>query len=167
MNISHLKISYVKSIPCCLVLSEILSIHVSVIILWIQIYIIYNVHRSDEGLTQETLAFKLFTVANLRYQPIWSFLNYLFILSPRRSTTVSLETYPLTLSPYIFFRQLTLLDSWRSQKSLRNCKDPMPFFGLLMVIKQFHLVHWETPSQKLLINFSKHFDPCTYNRNKR
>ena len=29
------------------------------------------VHRSDEGLTLETSAFKLFTVANLRFQLSW------------------------------------------------------------------------------------------------
>ena len=30
-----------------------------------------DINRSDEGLTLKTLAFKLFTVANLRYQLSW------------------------------------------------------------------------------------------------
>ena len=46
-------------------------------------------NRSDEGLTFETTAFELFTVANLRYQlsSLLIILNYPVI--------VSLETYPL------------------------------------------------------------------------
>ena len=43
--------------------------------------------RSDDGLTLETSAFKLFTVANLRYQ-----LTLLY--SHQCSTTNSFETYP-------------------------------------------------------------------------
>ena len=46
----------------------------------------------DEGLTLETSAFLLFTVANLRFH----FTKLPAILSHQRSTTVSLETYPFT-----------------------------------------------------------------------
>ena len=49
-------------------------------------------NRSEEGLTLETLAFKLLMVANLRLNT-----KLPNILSHRRSTTVSLETYPLLL----------------------------------------------------------------------
>ena len=52
--------------------------------------------KSDSGLTLEASAFKLFTMANLRYQLSSVItLNYPDILSHWRSTTVSLETYPL------------------------------------------------------------------------
>ena len=40
------------------------------IILWLILIIVHYInHRSDEGLTLETSAFLLFTVANLRFQP--------------------------------------------------------------------------------------------------
>ena len=50
--------------------------------------------RLNEGLTLETSAFKLFTVAIYVINSTDT-LNYTFILSHRRSTTVSLESYPL------------------------------------------------------------------------
>ena len=54
-------------------------------------------NRSDEGLTLETSAFKLFSVANLRYQLSW--LYYITLLySPTNAVTVSLETNPVYLT---------------------------------------------------------------------
>ena len=48
--------------------------------------------RSDEGLTLETPALKLFTVANLQIINSVDKPNYPVILSHRRNATVSLET---------------------------------------------------------------------------
>ena len=48
--------------------------------------------RSDEGLTPETSALKLFTVANLQIINSVDKPNYPVRLSHRRNTTVSLET---------------------------------------------------------------------------
>ena len=54
-------------------------------------------NRSNEGLTLETSAFKLFSVANLRYQLSW--LYYITLLySPTNAVTVSLETNPVYLT---------------------------------------------------------------------
>ena len=54
-------------------------------------------NRSDEGLTLETSAFKLFSVAvTLSTQLI--ILYYPVVLSHQRSTTVSLETKPVYLT---------------------------------------------------------------------
>ena len=47
------------------------------------------IQNNDEGLTLETSAFKLSTLANLVLS------TQLMMLSHRRSTTVSLETYRL------------------------------------------------------------------------
>ena len=55
-------------------------------------------NRSDEGLTLETSAFKLFTVANLHFNT-----KLPGMLSPRRSNTVSLETH--LLYSFVFFTQ--------------------------------------------------------------
>ena len=55
-------------------------------------------NRSDEGLTLETSAFKLFTVANLHFNT-----KLPVMLSPRRSNTVSLETH--LFYSFVFFTQ--------------------------------------------------------------
>lgn len=53
--------------------------------------------RFDEGLTLETSALELLTVANAHYQLSWSHQNTCY--SYRRSTKVSLESYsPLFLN---------------------------------------------------------------------
>ena len=61
--------------------------------------------RSDEGLTLETPALKLFTVANLQIINSVDKPNYPVRLSHRRNTTVSSETYPLCLNGL-------LIDGW-------------------------------------------------------
>ena len=54
----------------------------------------FHFHCSDEGLTLVRSAFLLLTVANLRFNLVVN-TKLPAILSHRRSTTVSLETYPL------------------------------------------------------------------------
>ena len=51
-------------------------------------------NRSDEGLTLETPAFKLFTVSIYVFNSVVN-TKLPVILAHRRSTTISLETYPL------------------------------------------------------------------------
>ena len=53
------------------------------------------IQNNDEGLTLETSAFKLSTLANLVLSTQLMMLNHPVIPSHRRSTTVSLETYRL------------------------------------------------------------------------
>ena len=68
--------------------------------------------RSDEGLMLETSTMKLFTVANLSYQPQLIIPNYPVILSHRHSTTVSLETYPLYSEQLVILFWLLLCTGW-------------------------------------------------------
>ena len=49
---------------------------------------------TDEGLTLETLALKLFTVANLRYSTQLIIPNYLVIPSHQHCTTVFFRNFP-------------------------------------------------------------------------
>ena len=78
-------------------------------------------NRSDERLTLQTSAFKLFTVANFTLSTQLITRNYPVILSHRRSTTVSLETYPLY--PFVL-SQFNHLDS----KLIKFIKHFNPWF---------------------------------------
>ena len=68
-------------------------------------------NRSDEGLTLETSAFKLFTVANLHFNT-----KLPVMLSPRRSNTVSLDTHPFI---HLSF-SLSLVHSYSSFNQLQH-----------------------------------------------
>ena len=65
-------------------------------------------HRPDEGLTLETLAFLPFTVANLKFNSVVNF-KLPAKLSHRRSITVSLETYP-QLNNQLELRKINFID---------------------------------------------------------
>ena len=53
-------------------------------------------NRSDEGLTLETSAFKLFSVANLRYQ-----LSWLYYITLLYSPTNAVPQFLQKLTPFI------------------------------------------------------------------
>ena len=62
----------------------------------------------DEGLTLETSAFLAFMVANFRFQLTLVNTKLPAIFSHLRSTTVSLETYPLSCFKYLVLRNAKL-----------------------------------------------------------